>query len=37
MIKRGVILIDTEDAKVGQVNGLSVMGLGTLLLAVLHV
>ena len=28
MIKRGVILIDTEDAKVGQVNGLSVMGLG---------
>lgn len=28
MIKRGVILIDTEEAKVGQVNGLSVMGLG---------
>ena len=28
VIKRGVILIDTEEAKVGQVNGLSVMGLG---------
>ncbi len=28
MITRGVILIDTEEAKIGQVNGLSVMGLG---------
>jgi lon-related putative ATP-dependent protease len=28
MIKRGVLLIDTDEAKVGQVNGLSVMGLG---------
>ena len=28
MITEGVILIDTEDQKVGQVNGLSVMGLG---------
>jgi predicted ATP-dependent protease len=28
MIKRGVILIDTEEEKVGQVNGLSVMGIG---------
>ena len=28
MITRGVILIDTEDAVVGQVNGLSVSGLG---------
>ncbi|MCW4045461.1 MAG: AAA family ATPase [Candidatus Bathyarchaeota archaeon] len=28
MIKRGVILIDTDAEKVGQVNGLSVMGLG---------
>jgi len=28
MIKRGVLLIDTDTEKVGQVNGLSVMGLG---------
>ncbi len=28
MIKRGFILIDTESEAVGQVNGLSVMGLG---------
>jgi lon-related putative ATP-dependent protease len=28
MIKRGVILIDTDAEKVGQVNGLAVMGLG---------
>ncbi len=28
MISRGVLLIDTEAEKVGQVNGLSVMGLG---------
>jgi lon-related putative ATP-dependent protease len=28
MIKRGLILIDTEAETVGQVNGLSVMGLG---------
>ncbi len=28
MIRKGVILIDTEAEKVGQVNGLSVMGLG---------
>jgi len=28
MIKRGVLLIDTDAEKVGQVNGLSVMGLG---------
>jgi lon-related putative ATP-dependent protease len=28
MIKRGLILIDTEADKVGQVNGLSVIGLG---------
>ena len=28
MISRGIILIGTEDAVVGQVNGLSVMGLG---------
>jgi lon-related putative ATP-dependent protease len=28
MISRGVLLIDTETEKVGQVNGLSVMGLG---------
>ncbi len=28
MIQRGVILIDTDAEKVGQVNGLSVMGLG---------
>ncbi|MBI2854237.1 MAG: AAA family ATPase [Chloroflexi bacterium] len=28
MIKRGTIMIDTEGAVVGQVNGLSVMGLG---------
>ncbi|MCW4046942.1 MAG: AAA family ATPase [Candidatus Bathyarchaeota archaeon] len=28
MIKRGLILIDTEAEKIGQVNGLSVMGLG---------
>ncbi len=28
MIKRGVLLIDTETEKIGQVNGLSVMGLG---------
>lgn len=27
-IERGTILIDTEDAKVGQVNGLSVLSLG---------
>lgn len=30
MIKRGIILIDTVDTKVGQVNGLSVTGLGDL-------
>jgi lon-related putative ATP-dependent protease len=28
MISRGVLLIDTDAGKVGQVNGLSVMGLG---------
>ncbi len=28
MIKRGFFLIDTVDQKVGQVNGLSVMGMG---------
>jgi lon-related putative ATP-dependent protease len=28
MIKRGIILIDTDEAKVGQVNGLSVISLG---------
>ncbi len=28
MIQRGIILIDTDAEKVGQVNGLSVMGLG---------
>ncbi len=28
MIKRGIILIDTSGAKVGQVNGLSVISLG---------
>lgn len=28
MISRGILLIDTEAEKVGQVNGLSVMGLG---------
>ncbi len=28
MITRGFFLIDTVDQKVGQVNGLSVMGLG---------
>jgi lon-related putative ATP-dependent protease len=28
MIKRGILLIDTDVEKVGQVNGLSVMGLG---------
>jgi lon-related putative ATP-dependent protease len=28
MIKRGVLLIDTETERIGQVNGLSVMGLG---------
>ncbi len=28
MIKRGILLIDTEAANVGQVNGLSVMDLG---------
>ena len=28
MIQRGIILIDTDVEKVGQVNGLSVMGLG---------
>jgi lon-related putative ATP-dependent protease len=28
MIQRGVLLIDTDVEKVGQVNGLSVMGLG---------
>jgi len=28
MIKRGILLIDTDTEKVGQVNGLSVMGLG---------
>ncbi len=28
MIKKSVILIDTEEERVGQVNGLSVMGLG---------
>jgi lon-related putative ATP-dependent protease len=27
-IQRGIFLIDTEGAKVGQVNGLSVMGMG---------
>jgi lon-related putative ATP-dependent protease len=30
MIKRGIILIDTDAKKVGQVNGLSVTGLGDL-------
>ena len=30
MIQRGIILIDTDVEKVGQVNGLSVMGLGDL-------
>ena len=29
MIQRGLVLIDTTGAKVGQVNGLSVMSLGT--------
>jgi lon-related putative ATP-dependent protease len=28
MIERGILLIDTDTEKVGQVNGLSVMGLG---------
>jgi predicted ATP-dependent protease len=28
MIKRGIILIDTETKKVGQINGLAVMGIG---------
>ncbi len=28
MIKKGILLIDTETAKVGQVNGLSVISLG---------
>jgi lon-related putative ATP-dependent protease len=28
MIQRGILLIDTEEENVGQVNGLSVMGLG---------
>jgi predicted ATP-dependent protease len=28
MIQRGIILIDTDVEKIGQVNGLSVMGLG---------
>jgi lon-related putative ATP-dependent protease len=28
MINKGVLLIDTDSAKVGQVNGLSVIGLG---------
>jgi lon-related putative ATP-dependent protease len=28
MIQRGILLIDTEEEGVGQVNGLSVMGLG---------
>ncbi len=28
MINRGILLIDTDTEKVGQVNGLSVMGLG---------
>jgi lon-related putative ATP-dependent protease len=28
MIQRGILLIDTDAEKVGQVNGLSVMGLG---------
>jgi len=28
MIKRGILLIDTDAEKVGQVNGLSVMGIG---------
>ena len=28
MIKRGFFLIDTAKERVGQVNGLSVMGLG---------
>jgi lon-related putative ATP-dependent protease len=28
MIKRGILLIDTDMAKLGQVNGLSVIGLG---------
>jgi len=28
MIQRGVLLIDTDAEKIGQVNGLSVMGLG---------
>ena len=30
MIQRGLVLIDTAGAKVGQVNGLSVMSLGTI-------
>jgi predicted ATP-dependent protease len=30
MIQRGLVLIDTDGAKVGQVNGLSVMTLGTM-------
>jgi lon-related putative ATP-dependent protease len=30
MIQRGLILIDTDGTKVGQVNGLSVLNLGTL-------
>jgi lon-related putative ATP-dependent protease len=28
MISRGILLIDTDEEKVGQVNGLSIMGLG---------
>jgi len=28
MISRGILLIDTDEEKIGQVNGLSVMGLG---------
>jgi lon-related putative ATP-dependent protease len=30
MIQRGLILIDTDGAKIGQVNGLSVLNLGTM-------
>jgi len=30
MIQRGLVLIDTDGAKVGQVNGLSVLSLGSL-------
>ncbi len=30
MIQRGLVLIDTEGAKIGQVNGLSVLSLGNL-------